>query len=62
MNSADYSPMPIQKYKTASEINKCTISDFINALSKESQVTIFVSDYVNAMFNPLWDTVGQFTE
>jgi hypothetical protein len=62
MISADYSHMPIQKSKSIRRINKCTIYDFLNKLSKESYVTIFNSDDVNAMFNPLWDILGLFTE
>ena len=49
--STDYSHVPVHKLKTITEINKFTISDFIDKLSCESWDSIFNSEYVNAMFN-----------
>ena len=49
--STDYSHVPIHKLKTIREINKFTISDFIDKLSCESWDSIFNSEDVNAMFN-----------
>ena len=49
--STHYSHVPKHKLKTIRNINKFTISDFIDKLSCESWDSIFNSEDVKAMFN-----------
>jgi hypothetical protein len=49
--SAEYTPVPIHKFKTVRNITKYSILDFIDKLSCKSWDTIFDSEDVNAMFN-----------
>jgi hypothetical protein len=48
---AEYTPVPIHKFKTVRNINKYAMLDLIDKLSCKSCDTLFVSEDVNGMFN-----------
>jgi hypothetical protein len=48
---AEYTAVPIHKFKTVRNINKYAILDFTDKLCCESCDTVFDSEDVNAMFN-----------